>query len=153
MIFITCFFVKLQHSTLLVWSSLLEKKQICGLTIHVIQCSSFLVNSQGSEKLNNLLKVTQFFVEQNPSFSASKVICLCTYYAWEVSYGLLRWKIRSTRVSQLDRHLTLDFHSGHDLTVVRSSPMSGSALSEEPTWASLSLPLPLHTSSLKKIFF
>ena len=36
-------------------------------------------------------------------------------------------------------HLDLDFGSGHDLGVVRSSPTSDSALSVEPAWNSLSL--------------
>ena len=35
-------------------------------------------------------------------------------------------------VSQLVKCPTLDFSSGHDLTVVRSSPTLGSALSMEP---------------------
>ena len=48
---------------------------------------------------------------------------------------------------------TLDFDSGHDLSVMRLSPTSGSALSVEPArdslFPSLSLPLPcLHTSLL-----
>ena len=34
--------------------------------------------------------------------------------------------------------LTLDFGSGSDLTVVRSSPASGSTLSVESAWDSLS---------------
>ena len=40
-------------------------------------------------------------------------------------------------------HLTLDFCSGHDLTVVASSPASGSVQSPEPAWDSFSLPLSL----------
>ena len=40
--------------------------------------------------------------------------------------------------------MTLDFGSGHDLTVMGSSPVSGSVLCMEPVWDSppLSLPLP-----------
>jgi len=41
-------------------------------------------------------------------------------------------------VAQSVEHLTLDFGSCHDLRVVRSSPASGSALSMEPAWDSLS---------------
>ena len=44
-------------------------------------------------------------------------------------------------VAQSVKHPTLDFSSGHDLTVVKSSPMSVSALSMEPVWDSLSPPL------------
>ena len=44
-------------------------------------------------------------------------------------------KFRGAWVAQLVKHLTLDFGSGHDLGVmilaVRSSPMLGSALSQE----------------------
>ena len=35
-------------------------------------------------------------------------------------------------VAQSIKHLTLDLGSGHDLTVVRLSPMFGSTLSVEP---------------------
>ena len=38
-----------------------------------------------------------------------------------------------TWVAQLVQLLTLDFNVGHDLTVVRSSPASGSALGMKPT--------------------
>ena len=37
----------------------------------------------------------------------------------------------------------LDFGSGHDLRVVRSSPTLGSVLSTEPAWDSLSILPPL----------
>ena len=37
-------------------------------------------------------------------------------------------------------HLTLDFDSSHDLRVMGCSPMSGSVLSGESAWDSLSLP-------------
>ena len=43
-----------------------------------------------------------------------------------------------TRVAQLVEQPTLDFTSGHDLTVMRSSPTSGSVLSVEPACDSLS---------------
>ena len=43
-------------------------------------------------------------------------------------------------VAQSLEHLTLDFGSGHDLRVVRWSPMSGSVLCEEPASESLSVP-------------
>ena len=47
-------------------------------------------------------------------------------------------------VAQSVAHLTLDFGSGHDSRVAGLSPMSGSALSMEPSWDSpLALPLPL----------
>ena len=45
--------------------------------------------------------------------------------------------------AQSVERLTLDFSSGRDPRVVGSSPTSGSALSVEPAWDSLSLPLPL----------
>ena len=35
-------------------------------------------------------------------------------------------------VAQLVKHLTLDFDSGHDLMIMRLSPMSDSALGVEP---------------------
>ena len=41
--------------------------------------------------------------------------------------------------------LTLNFGSGHDLTVMRSIPMSGSALSTKPA-SGFSIPLPLPVS-------
>ena len=47
------------------------------------------------------------------------------------------------RVARLVKRLTLDFGSGPDLAVVRSSPTSGSALSVKPAWDSLSPYLPL----------
>ncbi|VFV38414.1 g-protein coupled receptor 26 [Lynx pardinus] len=46
---------------------------------------------------------------------------------------------RGTRVAQSVEHLTLDFGSGHNPGVVGSSPVSGSVLSVEPAWDSLSL--------------
>ena len=42
-----------------------------------------------------------------------------------------------TWVAQLLKHLTLDFISGHDLTVVRWNPVSGSVLGMEPAWDAL----------------
>ena len=45
-------------------------------------------------------------------------------------------------MAQLVEHLTLDFGSGHDPRVMGSSPMSGSMLSVEPAWDSLS---PIHS--------
>ena len=48
------------------------------------------------------------------------------------------------------KHPVLDFGSGHDLTVLRLSPTSGSEPGVEPTWDSLSFsPSPL--SRHKKI--
>ena len=41
-------------------------------------------------------------------------------------------------MAQPVKRLTLDFSSGHDLTVMRLSPMSGCALGIETAWASLS---------------
>ena len=54
----------------------------------------------------------------------------------------------SGSVSQVS---TLDFGSGHDLSVVGSRPMLGSTLSGESSWDSLPLPLPLplHYIALK----
>ena len=45
------------------------------------------------------------------------------------------------------RRPTLDFHSGHDLTVVKSSPESGFVLCAGSTWDSLSAPPPAHVYS------
>ena len=41
-------------------------------------------------------------------------------------------------MAQSVKHSTLDLGSGHDLRVVGSSPMSGSVLSVESAWDSLS---------------
>ena len=46
-------------------------------------------------------------------------------------------------MAQSIKHLTLDFGSGHDLKVMRSSPMSGSALGGGGPLENLSFPLPL----------
>ena len=48
-----------------------------------------------------------------------------------------------TWVAQLDKHGTLVFGSGHDLEVVGSSPVWGSALRLGPAWDSLLLALSL----------
>ena len=52
-------------------------------------------------------------------------------------------------VAQLLTRSTLDFGSGHDLTVVESSPMSGSVLGVQPAWVLSPSPSPsspaLHT--------
>ena len=50
-------------------------------------------------------------------------------------------------MAQFVKHVTLGFGSGHDLRVVRLSPMSGSMLSVESTWDSLPL-LHAHTHAL-----
>ena len=48
-------------------------------------------------------------------------------------------------VAQSVQYLTLDFGSGHDPTVVRSSPVLGSMPGMMPAWDSFSpLPPPLH---------
>ena len=44
-------------------------------------------------------------------------------------------------VAQSIEHLTLDFSSGHVLTAMRSSPVSGSVLSVKSAWDSLPLSL------------
>ena len=41
-------------------------------------------------------------------------------------------------MTQLVKHLTPNFGSGHDLRVVRLSPTLGSVLGMEPAWDSLS---------------
>ena len=47
------------------------------------------------------------------------------------------------------KHPTFDFGTGHDLMVVTLGPESGSCLSMEPVWDSLSLCLsPTHVRSL-----
>ena len=64
---------------------------------------------------------------------------------------------KGTWVAQLVKRLTLEFGSGHDIMVVRSSPELSLVLSVEPAWdfLSLSLSAPLsfahthtHTHSL-----
>ena len=58
-------------------------------------------------------------------------------------------------MAQSVKHPVLDFGSGHDLSVVRSSPASGSTLSVESARASLCLSLSLflneYIESLKEI--
>ena len=51
-------------------------------------------------------------------------------------------------MAQLVKHLTLDFGSGYDLGVVKSSHMLGSALGGESASDSLLFPLPLLSLSL-----
>ena len=41
--------------------------------------------------------------------------------------------IQTLLVAQSVKHLTLDFNSGHDLRVLKSSPALGSMLGMEPT--------------------
>ena len=55
-------------------------------------------------------------------------------------------------VPQLSICLTLDLSSGHDLVVMGLTPASGSVLSVEPAWNSLSLPLTLPLPSLSILF-
>ena len=61
---------------------------------------------------------------------------------------------RDTWVAQLGKHLTLDFGSGHDHRVMRSSYMSGSELSIDPAYDYLSSspfappPPPAHSCTL-----
>ena len=50
----------------------------------------------------------------------------------------LKFKTQGAWVAQLVEHLTLDISFSHDLAVVRSNPLSSSALSVEPAWDSLS---------------
>ena len=54
--------------------------------------------------------------------------------------------------AQLVKHTTLDFGSGHDLTVMRTSPVLGSVLSWESAWDSLSPspPAPPPTGTLSQ---
>ena len=61
------------------------------------------------------------------------------------SYPLLKVYSHSmgTWVIQSDRCPPLDFRSGHDFRVIRWSPVSGSTLSGEFVWDSLSLSLSL----------
>ena len=57
-------------------------------------------------------------------------------------------------MAQPVKHLTLDFGSGHDLGIMRSSPQLGSALSRESTQDSVSpspSASPLHALSLSQI--
>ena len=46
---------------------------------------------------------------------------------------------------------SLDFVSGRDPRVVGSSPVSGSVLSMEPAWYSISLPLPLSPTCVRSL--
>ena len=61
--------------------------------------------------------------------------------------------LKGARVAQSVEHLALDFGSGRDLAVLGWSSASGSVLSVEPPWDSLSPSLaapPLPTFSLSK---
>ena len=53
-------------------------------------------------------------------------------------FGFKKVLTRGTWVAQPGKRLALDIGSGHDLTVMRSSPESGLVLSVEPAWDSLS---------------
>ena len=75
----------------------------------------------------------------------------CSWYI--VNFFKKCWKSTSFGVPWWLSRLSiwLYFSSGHDLTVMRSSPTLGSVLSVEPAWDSLSLPLctsPLYSLSL-----
>ena len=48
---------------------------------------------------------------------------------------------RGTWVAQSIKHPTLDLDSGHDVRVMKFSPVSGSVLSGESAWDSLSPPI------------
>ena len=62
-----------------------------------------------------------------------------------------RGKFRGAWVARSIEHQTLDFSSGHDPRVMESSPVSGSLLSMEPAWDSLSPSAPLsHSRSLSQ---
>ena len=54
-------------------------------------------------------------------------------------------------MAQLVKHRNLDFSSGHDLMVVRSSSTSGSVLGVETAWDSLSLTPSASLSHTNKI--
>ena len=62
--------------------------------------------------------------------------------------SVIRWiryeDLRTPRWLPSVKQPTLDFSSGHDLTIIRSGPASGSVLSVEPAWDffALSLPFP-----------
>ena len=53
-------------------------------------------------------------------------------------------------MAQSVEHLTLDFSSGHDPRVMGLSPKTGSVLSVEPAWDSLSFLLFPSPSQIKK---
>jgi len=57
-------------------------------------------------------------------------ICITTI-SLTLSQHLKNSLMRGAWVAQSVRHLTLDFGSGHDLRVMRSSPASGSAQAME----------------------
>jgi len=75
------------------------------------------------------------------------------WYVYSTDYpGFKITEIRGTWVAQSFKHPTLDFGSGHDLRVMRSSPTWsptwGSILGVEPCLRfSLPLPLPPHLSN------
>ena len=64
------------------------------------------------------------------------------YTKYERTYIERGGERRGARVVQSVERLTLDFSSGHELRVVRLSPVVGSTLSMKPAWDSFSLPLP-----------
>ena len=55
-------------------------------------------------------------------------------------------------MAQLVKHPTLDFNSGHDLRVVRSSPRSGSTLRNLVDILSLSLKINKSKKKLRTVF-
>ena len=57
-------------------------------------------------------------------------------------------RLRGSWIAQSVEPLTLNFSSGHNLRVVRLSPLLGSTLSGDSAWDSLSLPLPLPRPAL-----
>ena len=71
-----------------------------------------------------------------PKVWTSSPLCLwlLAYMEAHVEIFLkIEWISWGTWVAQLFKHPTLDFGSGHDLRIVGSSPMSGSALGKETT--------------------
>ena len=75
--------------------------------------------------------------------------CLVDHVEWEIWCCTLGWEYKDgkswgTWVAQSVKCLTLDFGSGHDLTVHEIKPCIGLCTdSPEPAWDSLSLSLPL----------
>ena len=77
-----------------------------------------------------------------------------------IPFNIRNYNYRGARLVQLAEHLTLGFGSGHNLWILKWSPLLGSALSEESAWDSLSLFLCsshlcmcMHTHSLINKYF
>ena len=85
-----------------------------------------LALAKGGEAQSHLCTMLRCFRLQNRSSASVCFIYIYICFLCQMYLNQGRW------VAQLVKCLTLDFSSGHDPSVVGSSPMSGSTLSVEP---------------------